>query len=171
LWKDGIVQSDLRNFYAMNSLRQYNMLDGLSRSASEEIVEKQHSSVYNAIDVVEYDFPIDSVSDSGTDEAEHVEQNAEFPIPKPPLPPRASWGPTTIPKEIPSNTHNNTWSAVTAKKAVHVPEFIYSHAEVLRKEKKMTLEEISDYLRKVGHGENVISAIVTKQAATLQDEI
>jgi hypothetical protein len=110
-------------------------------------VSQHPVSMYNAIDVVEYDFPIDTTSDSGIDETYSTpEQNTEIVKPVT-FSLRSSAGIVSSAKEIPHAKLSSTWSPMTGGKRVHIPEFIFSHAEVLRREKKMTLEEISEYLR------------------------
>ena len=72
----------------------------------------------------------------------------------------------TVPTATVTTTSASS-TTVTPPKTTRVPDYILDFAERLRKEKKLSIDQISAQLKQLGHSDAIVLAVSQKQQAIL----
>lgn len=197
LWKDGKVMSELRNGYATVSLLQHsNSMEDFpdgedfdfgqynSDGSYDESTENvridpdgfyDDSSDYPSPDASEYsshnnyNYDYDQINDAHNALERTVHTNFTNDPNRPNTPPHSSRSSLASSGSSVGSVSSVKKSFSSAAGTVQIPETILAHVEMLRVEKKMTLQKISEQLRDQGHSENLISAVMQKQLAIMEE--
>jgi len=160
LWKDGRVEFELRNLFAASVIQHQNMELGFVSEESEKSTIKTDESASSSTHF--YKDPT-AFYPEVIIENYKSETNIPAQLQVPLKEEEVSFAVTT-------STESTTATAPPTPKPTRVPEYIFDFAEMLRKEKKKTIDDISGELRQLGHSEAIVIAVAQKQAFLAESE-
>jgi len=151
LWKDGRVESELRNVYASAVIQQQNMdldrnkvnIDDTDKTSSL-IIQMKHD---NHISTFPNEY-IPEKNESNSSENKQID----------------------IIENLNNISDTQNSNDLTQNQPSKLPEYIFAFAERLRKEKKLKIEQISSNLRQLGHSETIVQAVMQKQISLAEEE-